>query len=144
MTKCNKCGDTDPVNFYAYLPTHCKKCQHEYQLHYRRRNASARVTKDKKYSIKKRYGITPEEFERLHLTQDERCAICRRLAVEAGIAHSRQHLHIDHDHATGKVRGLLCNSCNRALGYAQDDPDILEAMAVYLRRSRESVTETAL
>lgn len=47
---------------------------------------------------------------------------------------SRYRIHIDHDHATGKVRGALCSPCNVALGYMQDSPERLELLAAYARK----------
>jgi len=56
-----------------------------------------------------KYGLTLDAFHRLHAAQDGRCAICRE----------PKPLHIDHDHASGHVRGLLCRRCNVALGYLE-------------------------
>jgi ferric-dicitrate binding protein FerR (iron transport regulator) len=66
-------------------------------------------------------------YHRLLREQDGKCAICR-------VSESRRKLDLDHDHATGMVRGLLCNSCNLGLGKFGDDPVRLEAAAEYLRR----------
>ncbi len=60
-----------------------------------------------------RYGITLEEYEALNVAQDGRCAICR--------GWEGKRLHVDHDHDTGRIRGLLCPRCNRALAQVGDD-----------------------
>jgi hypothetical protein len=60
--------------------------------------------------------------------QDYVCAVCKR-DPEKG------HLHVDHDHVTGKVRGLLCGACNRTLGLTSESPERLRALAEYLERS---------
>lgn len=82
----------------------------------------------RKYRLKKKYGMTVAAFEAMLKAQDERCAIC-------GIPHSeaaRGGLHVDHDHATKKVRGLLCTNCNKGIGCLMDDPGLLAAAVLYL------------
>lgn len=71
-----------------------------------------------------RYGLTPEHYEALLSAQGGRCAICG--------GRPTGNLHVDHDHNTGKVRGLLCGRCNPALGAFQDSPRILLAAVRYL------------
>jgi len=73
------------------------------------------------------YGLTPEQYAALLKQQDNRCAICRT-ETPGG----KGGWHVDHDHATDRVRGLLCNACNLMLGHAQDDPARLRAALAYL------------
>lgn len=74
------------------------------------------------------YGLTEDDVTKLKVKQEGRCAICReRLLSGTGT-------HIDHDHATGCVRGLLCPFCNHMLGNARDNPEYLIEAARYLRR----------
>lgn len=80
-------------------------------------------------AVKHRYGITWEQYEALVLAQNGKCGIC-------GGTQLRGHggrLCIDHDHATGRIRGLLCTSCNLAVGYLADSAERAEALAAYLR-----------
>lgn len=70
------------------------------------------------------YGLTREEFDDLRMAQGNRCAICQCEFVATP--------HIDHDHGSGEVRGLLCRECNIALGLFEDDPRRLEAAVAYL------------
>lgn len=63
------------------------------------------------------YGLSHEDWDMLLWQQDDRCAICRRPFTASRTPR------IDHDHATGTVRGLLCNGCNLRLGYLNDDAD---------------------
>ena len=72
--------------------------------------------------LKTRYGLTFDEFERLVAEQGAACAVC----------HTETSLAVDHDHATGKVRGLLCRSCNSMLGQGGDSAERLRAGANYL------------
>lgn len=75
----------------------------------------------------KLYGLTAFAVEALLVTQHGGCAICRTPLSDAGA-------HVDHDHATGRVRGILCGGCNIGLGHFRDDPEKLVAAAEYLRR----------
>ena len=74
-----------------------------------------------------RYQITLEVFDRLYLDQCGCCAIC---AAELDAPH------VDHDHKTGKVRGLLCKYCNTGLGLFKDRPGLLRRAANYLEKNR--------
>jgi hypothetical protein len=74
--------------------------------------------------IKSKYGVTAVQWDEMVLEQEGRCAICPEPLVEP---------HIDHDHATGETRRLLCSPCNLVLGLMHDSPERLEAAALYLR-----------
>ena len=93
----------------------------------RRSKYAANPEMDWRYSIKSRYGISVEDYERLFLQQDGRCAIC--LIPFSGKAH------IDHDHETGVVRGLLCRPCNVGLGHFGDSVEGLMRAVAYLERN---------
>lgn len=84
----------------------------------------------------RRYGITPEQYDALLSTQGGLCAICGD-APDANGKGAYARLHIDHDHATGLVRGLLCGRCNQGLGYFRDSPDSLASAIKYLKKAKE-------
>lgn len=69
-----------------------------------------------------KYGLTPEKHQQMYDSQGGLCAICR-----VGWA-----THVDHDHSTGKVRGLLCRQCNAGLGQFSDQPSLLASAMEYL------------
>lgn len=75
------------------------------------------------------YGLTIEQFDAMLADQGRACAICR------STEHNGRNWHVDHDHTTGVVRGLLCRRCNLAIGFSADNPDILIAAAEYLRKN---------
>lgn len=108
---------------------------HREQKNARERARVARdPAKDKDQELRKLYGISLSDYEMILILQDGGCAICR--ATHAGRRNSGKWLHVDHDHETGQVRGLLCNTCNVALGAMRDDEKRLEAAAEYLRQTR--------
>lgn len=75
----------------------------------------------------KRYGITNEEYTRLMIEQNHQCKLC--LTPQQDLSNQ---LAVDHCHTTGKIRGLLCISCNMALGHLRDNPRLCLKAADYL------------
>lgn len=84
--------------------------------------------------LRQAHGISLEQYEAMAAEQDGRCAICRREPSRANPAEFR--LHVDHDHATGTVRGLLCRPCNVGLGHFGDDIEVLLAAVEYVAATR--------
>lgn len=82
------------------------------------------------------YGISLEEYEALLLKQDGKCAICGSAEAVPG---TKNCMAVDHDHKTGKVRGLLCMFCNRGLGAFKDSPAILKNAMDYLLKEEVNV-----
>ena len=93
----------------------------------KRRNTQKRAVQRYVGNLQRKYGLTPEGYVKLLVLQDRRCAICRRTREEL-----QQDLVVDHDHATGEVRGLLCKSCNRFLGVIRDSTSWLQRALEYL------------
>ncbi len=79
-----------------------------------------------------KYGLSAAEVEAMLEAQGGVCAICRTAPA----------VHVDHDHATGKVRGMLCFNCNAALGHLRDDPMLFRRGLRYLAASRSPVPTT--
>lgn len=76
--------------------------------------------------------------------QDKRCAICGFLLVDRRPKKEKLPEHLrrasaDHDHDTGEPRGILCHQCNAGIGFLQDNPDILEKAALYLRFHQKKI-----
>jgi hypothetical protein len=101
---------------------------------------------DKLYDINrngyllKRYGMTAEDYSTLREHQNYRCLICDMHEDEVLSVgkHSHTKLYVDHDHSTGKVRGLLCQSCNTLLGTAKDNISLLYKSIKYLERTKHA------
>lgn len=108
------------------LDPRCKPCRktagqrHTTDVELKRTNSRLRV-----------YGITAAEYVALDAAQDGLCAICAQPETMTYRGTVKQ-LSVDHDHETGKVRGLLCAACNFALGKFRDDPALLRSAADYL------------
>src|SRR6266567_1474753 len=124
--RCPRCRTTKAVAEFPRnratrdgLATYCKPCHNE-----KMREISDRLYGGHaNYLRRKRYGIDSSEVDALLASQGGVCAIC-------GAANPT---HVDHSHATGEVRGILCFSCNRGLGKVNDDVEVLRAMIAYLR-----------
>lgn len=83
--------------------------------------------------LKKKYGISLEQFEQLLLKQNSVCAICKEPETKLEWRSKRPlPLSVDHCHETGKIRGLLCADCNRALGMFRDSPEVLLSAIKYV------------
>lgn len=81
----------------------------------------------------RKYGITLVEFNSMLSEQGGACAICRNPEDVDKKRNGRPDaLSVDHDHATGRIRGLLCSGCNRMLGIMNDDPNLIRSAAAYL------------
>jgi hypothetical protein len=78
----------------------------------------------RKWHLKTKYGLTPEQYDQMLESQGGGCAICGKPPGDTA-------LHVDHCHETGRVRGLLCFSCNAGLGQFKHDPDLLYSAMTY-------------
>ena len=106
----------------------CKSCRKVQQTDWDRKNTGRR--RHLKSHLKKQYGISIEEYDRMRQEQLFSCKICGK--HEDDSLHGR--LCVDHCHSTGKVRGLLCNKCNSAIGLLNEDTNTLAAAIEYLSR----------
>lgn len=103
----------------------------EYSKMWRERNMS--IVLDAEY--KKRYGITLYDYNRMYSEQNGVCYICKKPEVRVDHRTKKiSRLAVDHDHVTGKVRALLCHSCNVALGAFKDDQALLRKAVEYLEK----------
>lgn len=124
---CRRCRQTKHVTLMSRdghaadgFRTLCLECNRDDH----RQTYDSRARQDT--ALRSKYGMTVEQYEALLHEQGGRCAICG--ADSGGL---RAHA-VDHCHATGQVRGLLCSPCNRGMGLLGDDPERLRAAADYL------------
>jgi hypothetical protein len=89
--------------------------------------------RERNSKLKRAYGITLEKYDAMLELQGGHCAVCDRVVNDNG-----KHLHVDHDHVTGKIRGILCSQHNSTIGYCDDDPLILLRLAEYLLNASKS------
>jgi hypothetical protein len=127
--RCAKCGATKafeefPRNNRQPDGRHfnCKPCHNAQVRESRQRHGGSR-----NYHLKRRYGIGATEVDAMIAAQGGRCLVCGRENPE----------HVDHDHVTGRVRGILCFTCNGGLGNFSDDVDRLRSAATYLELAAE-------
>ena len=92
------------------------------------------ISRSRRNTLKSRYGLTPEAYTALLESQNYVCKICKRpQASRVGTGESGfWSFDVDHDHVTGRVRGLLCRDCNILLGKAKENVDTLLQAAKYL------------
>lgn len=93
-----------------------------------------KLTKEQRMNrgLKSNYGITINDYNKMFDEQNGCCAICGKHQSEFSKA-----LHVDHDHITGKIRGLLCQKCNHGIGLFNDSVELLRIAASYLEKEQE-------
>jgi hypothetical protein len=120
---CKGCGEAKPLTaFYVnrtsgdktYRSSYCQPCH---------------KVRHARWARARRYGLTPDELDAL-LGSARHCGICARDFT----AEDSRWVHIDHDHATGIVRGVLCQWCNLLLGHSRENVDTLRAAIDYIER----------
>lgn len=120
---CSKCRVAKPVEAFGRRQSQCQSCQTDYMREYRK------AGRHRNGEYLRRYGISLEVYETMLSAQGGVCAACGNKPLPARV------LCVDHCHDTGRVRGLLCDPCNKASGLVRDDPTRLRAIADYLEQA---------
>ena len=148
MKKCNTCKEWKTLDQYHKeehrtdgLEGWCKTCKIAYDRDYRARNPGKQAVADRKASLKRKWGLSIDDYQMMFDVQDGVCAICGK--PETAVQNGRVlRLAVDHDHACcrgrrscGKcIRSLLCSNCNNGLGRFNDNSTSLRNAADYLDR----------
>jgi len=130
--QCTNCHQLLPISDFAkrivYKPTgrqyyqpKCKTCDNA-----RRKKSWDRETEYWK-RIFRTYGLSRSGWEDMWISQDRCCAICKRTSPD-----SKKGWHVEHDHLSGKIRGITCLTCNNLLAAAHDNIELLELAILYL------------
>lgn len=148
------CKDKHDKSGYTYS---CKKCRAEKRKEWAKKNPEkVKELSDKhkenrkiyyskpetklhyrKKFIERKFKISYEEYEKMQITQDNKCAICNLKETHT----DKNYLSVDHDHIIGNVRGLLCSRCNFGLGYFKDNVENLKNAITYLNKNNyENIT----
>ena len=129
LKTCKVCGVEKNISDFYTGRKDCKDCKNaagrRIKVDHPERYAKYRKRANE-YLKERRYGITQDQFEQMLVDQSNKCKICN---IEFKNTKST---HIDHCHKTNKVRGLLCNDCNLALGQFGDNTDIMDNAIKYL------------
>jgi len=142
--KCYGCGKKKSFSRFSRdlsgkdgLQGYCKACCKNYKITNIDKIKEGRIRRN----LKNKYSITPNQYDDLLIGQGGKCAICEidysllspiNDIPNNTIRNLKKGLFIDHDHITGRVRGLLCFNCNTGLGFFKDDPKLTAKTTEYL------------
>lgn len=135
--RCPRCKRNRLLRFFSGTSVYCKPCAKSYneereeanpdkfkkERHERYEKNKLRIRRSRLW---RKFKITPEEYDELLKKQNGVCAICSG-------RDEKKELAVDHDHTTGKIRGLLCSNCNPGIGFMKDSIELLEKAIAYLK-----------
>jgi len=138
MKECTKCHEVKPLGEYYYTQKQgtyesaCRKCRKDSSLIARKKRMTALEIKtfERNRALKNKYGIDSKDYQVMHDAQEGCCAIC-----SIHEEHTRlNRLVVDHCHYTLRIRALLCNNCNTAIGLLKDNPKAAHSAGAYLTK----------
>ena len=125
--ECTTCKTVKAWGFFREGEPVCKRCSP--------RRPSQTPTANRIVQLRIKYGMTIEDYDKMLAKQGGHCAICD--ATTPGHA-GHAYLYVDHNHSTGKVRGLLCHHCNASIGHMKESEELLFKLIDYLREHRKT------
>lgn len=132
--RCTKCGEYKPrLDFYPHavakngVSAWCRICTNTASLERQKRDKRGVSLINRRAKLKKAFGLSIEQYDKMLASQDSRCALCG-----SDFPGGRGRFVVDHCHETNRIRGLLCNLCNVGLGALRDSPQLLAKAIRYL------------
>lgn len=151
---CSTCKDTKDISLFGKnkyskdkLTSNCLECKNKASREWDKRNSERKRKANKEWyhrvkseqpdkfplqrrraKFKRVYGITLDEYDEMLKSQDYKCVTCGKEHNDT----EQEKLRVDHCHATGKVRGLLCHNCNISLGLIKEDIKVLDSLKAYV------------
>jgi hypothetical protein len=126
---CPSCGEEKPKEAFGShawnkdgLRSQCKVC---------------RTEQERPGQLKRKYGITPEQYDKMYQDQKGLCACCGQPETAIHWKGRKRTLAVDHDHVTGQVRQLICHRCNVVIGLTKENPDLCELLRSYILKHKE-------
>lgn len=133
---CSQCGALKPAADFVRSnheqDRHAARCNECREVLRKAKQARMKKPYDAGAALRRKYGISQKQYDDLLAAQGYGCAICKRPPDGP-----KKPLNVDHDHVTGRIRGLLCAPCNTALGFLRDSPMFCRAAAVYLENTNQ-------
>lgn len=133
MNTCYKCHMSKPISEFKSNPAMLKG--------YENICKSCTIIRQREHRIYRYYGIELEDYDKMAKDQEGKCLLCEK--VPNGLKKGEQ-FHVDHDHITGKIRGLLCDTCNRGLGMFKESPELLLKASEYISKHRRGNLKPSL
>jgi len=125
-SRCKECRDATYKKWYNSEKGQEKARKYSKEYYSKSENKE----KTRAIGIFRRFGITSQDYDKMYKNQKGVCAICKNKEI----CPRHKHLSVDHNHETGKIRGLLCNTCNKALGLFKENPQYLKNAVKYLKK----------
>lgn len=150
MKTCNHCNKSKSLEEFhrdkskkdgrRYI---CMACATVQKSKYNKENATQHKARNQKWvknnperykelQLKRKFGLSLEAYKAMLWKQYHSCAICQVQVLDL-----KKQLAVDHCHKTGKIRGLLCDRCNRGIGFLGENPEVLKRAATYLEKNGE-------
>lgn len=139
LKPCSICGEQKPESGFhrasglaSGFQSRCKSCSRE--------NYTPSPESERSRNLRRKYGISGEQFDEMMESQNGRCAICS-VKFDGSGSKAKHGPLVDHCHNSSKVRGLICRACNFGLGKFEDDPNRLLTAAAYLLQSEDLLAQ---